>query len=255
MKFQDSVIVVTGGLKGIGKACTDYFLKEGAKVAVWTRSLPDGVSDGDFQHDGRLIIKKVDVAVAEQVQAATEATISALGDIHHLIQNAGIQGEYTSATEITHEEWDRVMNTNLLSNLWGAKYVIPSMRRVGGGCIVNMASVNSFHCQKNTVAYATSKAAQLGLTRSIAVDYAPEIRCVAVCPGAVDTPMLDNALASIPDIDKVMKQLESMHLTNRIGKPEEVAGLVGYLCSPEGAFITGQAIRIDGGLGIALGGN
>lgn len=118
-----------------------------------------------------------------------------------------------------------------------------------------MGSVNSFHCQKNTVAYATSKAALLGLSRSIAVDYAPNIRCVAVCPGAVETPMLEKAFKNIENPEESMEQLKDIHLTKRIGRPEEVAGLVGYLCSPEGAFITGHAMRIDGGLGVMLGGN
>ena len=104
-------------------------------------------------------------------------------------------------------------------------------------------------------AAATAKSAILGLTRSIAVDYAPQIRCVAVCPGTIDTPMLRDAIALSPDPDEVMQECVDMSLLKRIGKPEEVAALIVFLCSDQAAFITGQAIRMDGGLGISIPGS
>ena len=254
MKFEKTIIVVTGGTKGIGKACVNHFLKEGACVAVWDLEVSED-EDRRLREGARLLPVRVDVSDEEAVRQAAAATVRQWGAVHHLVQSAGIQGAYRSATEISTEEWNRVLGVNLFGQLLGAKYLIPTIRESGGGCIVNIASVNALHCQPTTVAYATSKAAILGLTRSIAVDYGPEVRCVAVCPGAVDTPMLRNAMASIENADEAMEDLKNLHLSKRLGKPEEVAGLVGYLCSPEGAFITGHEVRIDGGLGIRQSGN
>lgn len=123
------------------------------------------------------------------------------------------------------------------------------------GVVINMASVQAFVSQQNVSAYTTAKTAILGLTRSIAVDYAPMIRCVAVCPGTIDTPMLRDAINLSPDPAAVMEECIEMHLPKRIGTPEEVAELVKYLCDDKSSFITGQAFRIDGGLGITIAGS
>jgi len=128
------------------------------------------------------------------------------------------------------------------------------MQRRGAGVIIQVASVNSFHCQRKTLPYAVSKAGLLGLTRSLAVDFGPEIRSLAVCPGTVDTSMLHRALDSFDDPEQVRAKLNRIHLTDRIGSPDEIAALIAYLCSDAAAFMTGQAVRIDGGLGIELGG-
>jgi len=148
-----------------------------------------------------------------------------------------------------------VMNVNLKSLFLCSKYALPFMMQQSKGVIINIASVQAFVSQQKVAPYTTAKTAILGLTRSIAVDYAPHIRCVAVCPGTIDTPMLRDSIALSPDPDEVMQECIDMHLTKRIGTPEEVAGLVLYLCDDKAAFITGQAIRIDGGLGITIQGS
>ncbi|MCR6721006.1 MAG: SDR family oxidoreductase [Chitinophagaceae bacterium] len=112
--------------------------------------------------------------------------------------------------------------------------------------------MQAFNSQQRVAAYTTSKTAILGLTRSIAVDYAPFIRCVAVCPGTIDTEMLRDAIALAENPEAVLRECEQMHLLNRIGKPAEVADLILYLSSDKAAFMTGQAIRIDGGLGVVI---
>jgi NAD(P)-dependent dehydrogenase (short-subunit alcohol dehydrogenase family) len=177
-----------------------------------------------------------------------------LDDIDILVNNAGIQ-TYGIVTETSIEEWDWVMNVNLKSAFLCSKYAIPSILKRGKGCIINVASVQSFISQNNVAAYTTSKTAMLGLTRSIAVDYAPNIRCVAVCPGTVDTPMLRDAFQLSPDPEEVYQECVDMHLTKRIGTSLEVAELIAYLASDKAGFMTGQAIRIDGGLGISIGGS
>ena len=136
-----------------------------------------------------------------------------------------------------------------------AKFAIPSMQQRGRGVIVNMASVQSFITQANVAAYTTSKTALLGLTRSLAIDYGPKIRCVAICPGTVDTPMLHWAVNQSPDPQAVLKECDEMHPMKRVAKPEEIAAMVLFLASDHAGFITGQDVRIDGGLGISVGGS
>jgi len=145
------------------------------------------------------------------------------------------------------------MAVNVKGPFLCAKYTIPHMN--DNAVIVNVASVQSFVAQPYVAAYATSKAAMLGLTRSIAIDFSPKVRCVAVCPGTIDTPMLRNALAQAADPDAMMQELNVTHLTGRIGQPEEVAELIAFLCSNKCGFINGQAIRVDGGLGVNIGGS
>jgi NAD(P)-dependent dehydrogenase (short-subunit alcohol dehydrogenase family) len=124
-----------------------------------------------------------------------------------------------------------------------------------GGAVINVASAQSFISSSNMVHYTTAKTALLGFTRSIAIDFAPAVRCMAVCPGTVDTPMARNAWAESNNPGKVHQDSIDMHLLKRIATPEEIGELIAYLCSDKAAFMTGQAVRIDGGLGIAVPGS
>ena len=129
------------------------------------------------------------------------------------------------------------------------------MQKNGNGVIINVSSVQAFHSQNKVAAYTTSKTALLGLTRSIAVDYSPTIRSVAICPGTVDTPMLRMAIQESPDPEEVYIECEDMHLAKRVAKPEEIADLIVFAASEKASFITGQALRIDGGLGLSAAGS
>ena len=148
-----------------------------------------------------------------------------------------------------------VLDVNLKSVFLCSKYCIPSMLRKGRGVVVNVASVQAFVSQQKVAAYTTSKSALLGLTRSIAIDYSPHIRCVAVCPGTVDTPMLREAIKESPDPDAVYQECIDMHPLKKLATPQEVSELIAFLASDKASFITGQAYRIDGGLGISVGGS
>jgi NAD(P)-dependent dehydrogenase (short-subunit alcohol dehydrogenase family) len=245
MSFRDKTIVITGGSKGIGAACVELFLSEGAKVAVL---------DVAETTNEAVYFQYCDVSSEKEVKSGIENIISKLGDVDILVNNSGIQ-RYGSVTETSSELWDEVMNVNLKSAFLCSHYSIPSMLNKRGGVIINVASVQAFVSQQKVAAYTTSKTALLGLTRSIAVDYSPQIRCVAVCPGTIDTPMLRDAIQQSPDPEVVLKECEDMHLLKRIGQPREIAELIKFLCSDSAAFITGQAIRIDGGLGIMVQGS
>jgi NAD(P)-dependent dehydrogenase (short-subunit alcohol dehydrogenase family) len=208
----------------------------------------------ELLNDDRAFFIRCDVSRNDEVQRAFERARVVFEPPDILVNNAGIQ-HYGTVTSTPEEEWDRVMAVNLKSAYLCAKYALPGIQEKGAGLVINMASVQSFHSQPNVAPYTTSKAALLGLTRSIAVDFAPEIRCVAVCPGTVDTPMVQWTAEQTGDAEALYEEVAQMHLLKRIGKPDEVAGLIAYLCSEEASFFTGQAIRIDGGLGVALGGS
>jgi NAD(P)-dependent dehydrogenase (short-subunit alcohol dehydrogenase family) len=247
--MKNKTVIITGASKGIGLACAKLFYKEGANVA-----LLDISSDESAIVDSRWNYRACDASNTDAVKHAIQSIYQRFGRIDFLINNAGIQ-RYGNVTDTSEDQWDLVMNVNLKSQYLCAKHAIPYMQKQDSGVVINVSSVQAFVSQQNVAAYTTAKTALLGLTRSIAVDYAPHIRCVAVCPGTIDTPMLRDALAQSPDPDAVMQECIDMHPAGRIGTPEEVAELIAFLCSDKAGFMTGQAIRIDGGLGIAIGGS
>jgi len=252
MSYKNKTVIITGGAKGIGGACATEFYAQGANVVIL-----------DIDKSGATLAKKLgeralyiecDVSNENQVKGAVAKSIATFGDIEVLVNNAGIQ-TYTSVTDTSEEEWDLVMNVNLKSAFLCAKHIIPSMLKAGNGCVVNVASVQAFISQKTVAPYTTSKTALLGLTRSIAVDYAPTVRSVAVCPGTVDTPMFRDAIQLSQNPDEVYQECVDMHLTKRVGTSKEVAELIAFVASDKAGFITGQSIRIDGGLGVSIPGS
>ena len=252
MSFENVKVVVTGGAKGIGGACVKAFTEGGAKVCILDIDQA-GQEFADTLGDDTFFIH-CDVSKEDEVKTAFKKIEKKLGAVEILVNNAGIQ-RYSTVTETSEEEWDLVMNVNLKSAFLCSKYAIPMMVNNKKGCVINVASVQSFISQKNVAPYTTSKTALLGLTRSIAVDYAPNIRSVAVCPGTVDTPMFRSSIQESPNPDEVLEECNEMHLVKRICSSEEVGELITYLASDKAGFITGQAIRIDGGLGITIAGS
>ncbi|MBX2966597.1 MAG: SDR family oxidoreductase [Cyclobacteriaceae bacterium] len=248
--FKGRHIIVTGGVKGIGKAAVDVFVREGAHVSILDVD-PGGKA---LEANKQIRFYLCNVSNAESVRENVKQAIANAGEVDVLVNNAGIQ-RYGNVTETTEEDWDLVMNVNLKSAFLVSKYVIPSMQRKGLGVIVNVSSVQAFLSQQVVAAYTTSKTALLGLTRSIAVDYAPYIRCVAVCPGTIDTPMLQAAIRESPDPDEVFRECEEMHLLKKVGSAEEVGEFITFLASSKASFITGQAYRVDGGLGVSIAGS
>jgi NAD(P)-dependent dehydrogenase (short-subunit alcohol dehydrogenase family) len=252
MYFNHKTVVITGGAKGIGAACSRIFYRENAQVVILDTDTQGAQLAAELGERAKFVA--CDVSKEREVIDALKYASETFGRLDVLVNNAGIQ-RYSTITETTETEWDLVMNVNLKSAFLCAKHAIPRMQQNGGGVIVNVSSVQAFISQKNVAPYVTSKTALLGLTRSIAVDYGPDIRCVAVCPGTVDTPMLRDAIQLSPDPQAVYQECMDMHLVKRIGTPEEVAAFILFLSGEQGGFCTGQAYRIDGGLGITIAGS
>ena len=243
MNDHGKIAVVTGGNSGIGKSTVLAFQERGFKCYV-LGIVPSDSNEGEYI--------SCDVSKSEDVKAAFDQIRQEDGSIHYLVNSAGVLS-YGTVVDIDENEWDRVMGVNAKGAFLCSKHAIPMMPE--NSVIVNVASVMSFIAQPLVAAYCSSKAAILGLTRSIAIDFGPRIRCIAVCPGTVDTPMLHGALKEATDPDAMMVELNAAHLTGRIGKSEEIGDLISYLCGDKCAFITGQAIRVDGGLGVNMGGS
>ncbi|AWR96878.1 glucose 1-dehydrogenase [Acidianus sulfidivorans JP7] len=240
LNLENRVAVITGGSKGIGKSIAEIFKKEGCNVVIF--DIEKSSDDIDFI--------KVDVSKKDEVIKGINYVVEKYGRIDILVNNAGVES-YGSVHEVSEEEWDRIMNVNVKGAFLMCKYAIPFMLKQEKGVIINIASIQSLAVQKRVAAYATSKHALLGLTRSIAVDYAPAIRAIAICPGSIRTPLLEWAAEQEVGKDKIeekIKEWGEVYPMKRVGNPEEIAYLAAFLASDLASFINGSCVIIDGGL-------
>ncbi len=253
MELKNKIAVVTGAAVGIGKASAQALAREGASILVVDVDRSNGgetareiVSGG-----GSAEFLEADVSNAADAMNISRKAVELFGGIDILHNNAGIQ-DYGTAETTTEADWDKVLNTNLKSVFLVSKYCIPEIRKRGGGAIVNTSSVQAFATQRNVAAYSTTKAGIVGLTKSMAVDFAADrIRVNAVCPGSVDTPMLRWAAGHLfgdRKSDDVVGEWGKFHALGRVAKAEEVAEVVLFLASPRASFVTGAAYLVDGGM-------
>ncbi|MFT3743535.1 MAG: SDR family oxidoreductase [Pyrinomonadaceae bacterium] len=256
MRFDDKVVVVTGGALGIGRAAAEIFAERGAAVAIldWDESAGQDARSTIEKAGGNALFQKVDVSDAGAIQTAVEEANAAFGRIDSLVVSAGIQ-RYGTALTTDDGQWDEVLNVNLRGAWNAAKAAIPFIKRSGGGTIVNVSSVQALASQQNVLAYTVSKHGLLGLTRSMAMDFAKDnIRANAVCPGTVDTPMLKWAASLDPDPQSVYDACNAMHPLGRIAQPREIAEVVAFLAHESSSFVTGAIWTVDGGLLTQIGG-
>ena len=236
-RFENRVALVTGGASGIGLATVKRFLADGAKVVLVDR---DQKRAEQAAHDLRadsLRISACDVSSEMQVKASVAQTLSWFGHLDIVVNDAGLM-VFKKLEDHTLDDWHKVLNVDLLGAFLFTREAFRAMR--SGGAIVNVASVHAVETTPNVAAYAAAKAALVSLTHSTSIEGKPKgIRCNAVLPGAIDTPMLWNN-------PNVKAGLEVIHQAD-VGKPEDVAALIAYLASDDAAFVQGDGVRVDGG--------
>jgi len=235
MRLQGKRAVVTGGRQGIGRAIVEAFLREGATVMTCGRGArPEGML-------AKVGWAPLDVSDPAAVQAFAAET----GAIDILVNNAGVQVEKTVA-DSTDADWDLVMGVNARGVFNCCRAFIPGMVR--GASIINIGSISGHVADPSMAIYNASKAFVHGLTRSIAVDHGPDVRCNAICPGWIETGMLDAGFDLANDPAKAKSDALARHAARRFGKPEDIAAIAVWLASDEAAFATGQLFTVDGGL-------
>jgi NAD(P)-dependent dehydrogenase (short-subunit alcohol dehydrogenase family) len=251
LRLKDKVAIVSGAGSirpgmGNGKATAILFAREGAKVIAVDKNLKAAEETVRLVagEGGEARAMQADVTVEAEAKKVIDATVAAYGKLDILFNNVGI-GLGGSGLKVTEEEWDAVMGTNLKSILFMCKYAVPEMRKVGGGAIVNNASMAAFYGHR-IYAYATSKAGVTALTRSLAVGLAKyNIRVNCVAPGFIATPMVQPIMG-----EKRERGIEERVPMRRHGKAEEIAYAVLFLASDEASYITGQTICVDGGMSV-----
>lgn len=243
--FKDKVAIVTGGAFGIGKATAIEFAKRGANVVV-----ADWIEDQSTVNEiaslgGNSIFVRCDVSKNDHIKAMLDQTMKKFGRLDFAINNAGIEGTNAITHECTEENWDKTININLRGVFLCMKSEIPFMLKQGKGAIVNVASIAGLIGFAGLPAYVVSKHGVVGLTKTAALEYAKQgIRINAVCPGVIKTDMVDRVTGKNKVVEK---QYEDMEPVGRMGKPEEVAEAIIWLCSDASSFVTGHALNVDGG--------
>lgn len=248
-RLNDKVIVVTGAASGLGRATALAIAREGAHLALVD------IDDAGLRQSrkmvqevgGRVVTLVGDVTKSQTHTHLCEMTVSEFGAVHGLCNVAGVLGPGT-LSEVSEAQFDHVMHVNCLAQLLSIRAFSSDLRK-SGGSIVNVASVGALVGLPLMSVYCASKAAVVGMTRSVAVELAPQVRCNVVCPGGIDTPMARGLLASVPkeERDGLLGKLIGRQLLKRFATPLEIAQIIVFLVSDESAFMTGSVVSADGG--------
>src|SRR4051794_38183726 len=247
-RFDDKVAFVTGAASGIGRAAALAFAREGARVVAADVSERGNQETARMIEElgGRALAVRCDVTRPDNVKTALDKAIAAFGRLDFAFNNAGIEPRNPAPTaEYEEEEWNRIIDINLRGVFLCMKYEIPLILEQGGGAIVNTSSGAGVIGIKGSPAYTASKHGVIGLTRAAALDYAAQnIRVNAICPGYIETPMMDRFTGGTPE---GRAKVISEEPVGRMGKPEEIAAAVLWLCSDTAGFVIGDALVMDGG--------
>lgn len=244
-RLKKKVALITGGGSGIGRATCLLFAREGAKVVV-----ADYIAEGGNETvrqitaaGGEAVFVQADVSKSLDVQNMIATTVKTYGGVDVLFNNAGIEGPSAKIANYREEDWDRVIAIDLTAVYLGMKYVIPEMLKQGGGVIISTASVAGLVGFPGSGAYAAAKAGVINLTRMVAMEYADKnIRVNCICPGIIETPMVDRVMG-----DRPREGVVKAEPIGRLGKPEDIANAALFLACDESSFATGAPFIIDGG--------
>lgn len=250
MRFHGRAVVVTGGSKGIGEGCCRVFCAEGGLVAILSRGKEAGealAAELNSSGPGRAIFIPCDVANHKQLKQAIDRAAADFGRVDCIINNAGWHPPATSIDDTTIEAMEDLLRLNFISTFAGCKYALPYLRKTKG-TIINMSSMVAKLGQDDASAYCSTKGAQMSLTRALAVELGNEgIRVNAICPGNVDTPLMRDWAATLPDPKSALDRVSGLQVFGRMGTSEEMGRIALFLATEDSSFLTGQAIEAEGG--------
>jgi NAD(P)-dependent dehydrogenase (short-subunit alcohol dehydrogenase family) len=247
-RVQEKVAVVTGAGSGIGRASAIRLAENGARLAITDIDAEElEATASAVQATGASVVQVAgDIVDPATIDELASAALDSFGRIDVLDNNVGVV-VVKRLEEHTVADFDRLMHVNCWSYLLTTQRIAPEMRKVGGGSIINISSVGGLVALPMVAAYCASKAAVIGLTRSIAYELAPEIRCNVICPGGVRTPMSDAHIAGFGDRDEALRLTTGRQLQKRFAEPDEIAEAVVFLASDESSFMTAAVVPVEAG--------
>jgi len=249
MRFDGKVAIITGGTSGIGLATAELLSREGARVVLMARNPSRGgeAVERITSAGGEAIFVQGDVCLGTDCHRCVTTAVETYGRLDILFNNAGIIHVNRNLVETSEEEWDATLNSNLKSIFLMSKYAIPHIAK-NGGSIINNASIFGLVGGSGVAAYCAAKGGVINLTKAMAIDHASQnLRVNCICPGSVDTPLLEKEMNDLGGVETQLPKFASRHPMNRIASPEEIARAVAYLASGDASFITGVALPVDGG--------
>lgn len=250
LKLKNKVVLVTGAGKGLGKVTSILFAGEGAKIAAADREYPEETLAVIKEQGGEILGILGDVSVAKDAERMVRETVNKFGKLDILVNNAGIDSPAGSATTLSEESWDRIIDVNLKGPFLVSKYAIPEIMKTGSGSIVNIGSISGLVGSRDWLGYCASKGGVVNLTRAMALDLAPHnIRVNCVCPGDMNTPMLEAWFKQFKKEDEASeeKRMLSLYPLGRFANPSEVAKAVLFFACDDSSFAIGSILVVDGG--------
>jgi len=246
MRLKGKTAIITGAGSGIGQACALAFAKEGARVVLAGRRLSLlKQTAAQIQRDA--LVCEGDVGKIADVRKIVSQAVQRFGGVDVLVNSAAVLHAGTADT-LSDEEWDETFNINVRGLWLMTREVLPLMRKAGGGSIVNLSSVLGIVGGRSRAAYSASKGAVTALTKSMAMDLAPEqIRVNCICPGIVETELVADFIRNAPDPELAKKRRTELHPLGSFGQPSDIANMAVYLASEESVWVTGAAMPVDGG--------
>lgn len=245
VRFRNKTVLITGGAMGIGAGCARVFAAQGGLVAILDRARKEGAALARGLK-GALFVP-CDLTRPKQFRAAVERAAKQFGRLDCLINNVGWHPPAQTLEQTSREDFEKLVRLNLTTTFLGCKFALPHLRKTRGS-IINIASIVGVIGQARAAAYCATKAGQIGLTKSLAIDLGREgIRVNAVCPSNVDTPLMRSWAASLDNPQEALDRVAQLQVFGRMASPEEIGRVCLFLATEDSSFITGQAIEVEGG--------